>query len=563
MRTEDLSTIEPAEAVPDSSPPALGPARREVLIAAFVAVLISVVMNFGIVRHLTTKIPGTYDGLLAAWEMTWVGHASTHNPAQLWQSNAHYPNANGLAFHDALFGYGIPFGWMGTSPTAALIRFNLLFLFAYAMAFFGAWFLARELGIGALPAAIAGAAFAFAPWRLSQPDHLHVLSSGGIPLSIALMLRGYRRRSIRTVIGGWLVATWQLSLGFTTGLMLAYLLGGLAVLAAVWWAVTRVRIDRRMVLTTVAGVAVFAGWAAYQAAPYLWVARTHPEAVHSIGAVTKLSPTPAGYLTVPPGNFVWGRRAAPAARREGLLWPSEQELFPGALALTFGAMGLFAGILRPWRRVVLILAIGLTVLLSMGFRSPVLSGVYKFWYDHAPGWKGIRTPGRLTTITTLALGILAAAGVHWLVTQVKRRTLAAAVSIVIVGGVLLEGAGTLRLYTPPARTAAQPGLPGPQMHLPSDPDHDMHYMFWSVGDFPKIVNGHAIFIPRAQSELRRDIVEFPDARSVQLLRNLGVRTVVWHRAFAPGTPWGISDAKPIEGLGITRRNAGDIVIFIL
>src|SRR5438046_1471095 len=81
-----------------------------------------------------------------------------------------------------------------------------------------------------------GAAFAYAPWRLEQDGHLHVLSSGGIPLALFLLVRGYRRGRSRLVVAGWLVAAWQLSLGFSLGLPLAYLLLILGVIAlAVGW----------------------------------------------------------------------------------------------------------------------------------------------------------------------------------------------------------------------------------------------------------------------------------------------------------------------------------------
>ncbi len=59
-----------------------------------------------------------------------------------------------------------------------------------------------ELGAGWLGAAVAGAAFAYAPWKLTQNGHLHVLSSGGIPLALFLLVRGYRRRSRWTVARG-------------------------------------------------------------------------------------------------------------------------------------------------------------------------------------------------------------------------------------------------------------------------------------------------------------------------------------------------------------------------
>ena len=56
--------------------------------------------------------------------------------------------------------------------------------FAYALCFAGAWLLARELGAGRAGAAVAGAAFAYAPWRLEQEGHLHIISSGGIALAL-------------------------------------------------------------------------------------------------------------------------------------------------------------------------------------------------------------------------------------------------------------------------------------------------------------------------------------------------------------------------------------------
>ncbi len=100
-------------------------------------------------------------------------------------------------------------------------------MFAYALAFVGVYLLARELGAGPPGAVVARTAFAYAPWRLSHLGHLHVLSSGGLPFALFLLLRGYRSRSPQLVVGGWLSATWQLSLGFTLGLQVGYLLAAL------------------------------------------------------------------------------------------------------------------------------------------------------------------------------------------------------------------------------------------------------------------------------------------------------------------------------------------------
>ena len=70
---------------------------------------------------------------------------SLHQPLHFFQANQFWPLHDTLAFSDALIGYA-PAGLIGSGPHAAVVRYDLLFLFAYALAFFGAYLLARELG---------------------------------------------------------------------------------------------------------------------------------------------------------------------------------------------------------------------------------------------------------------------------------------------------------------------------------------------------------------------------------------------------------------------------------
>ena len=60
-----------------------------------------------------------------------------------------------------------------------------------------------------------------------------MISSGGLPLALFLLLRGYRRGSRGLVLAGWLVSAWQISLGFTLGMQYAYLLARAAPLIVV------------------------------------------------------------------------------------------------------------------------------------------------------------------------------------------------------------------------------------------------------------------------------------------------------------------------------------------
>src|SRR5262249_50105278 len=138
---------------------------------------------------------------------------------QLWNANAFYPDSYSFAFSDTLLGY-LPASLIGAGPTAALVRYNIMFILLHALAFFGAYALVRQLGGARIAGAVAGAAFAYTPWRWGQAGHMHVLSVGGIALSLAMLARGHgfslvtdevrRRRRPGWAIAGWLTATWQL-----------------------------------------------------------------------------------------------------------------------------------------------------------------------------------------------------------------------------------------------------------------------------------------------------------------------------------------------------------------
>ncbi len=213
--------------------PTLG--RREIAVVVLAGVLAAILTSWPLVLHMSSRIaPDLGDPIRTAWEIAWVGHAMLHSPLHLFDSNAFYPHPLSLAFSDSLLGYG-PAAFFGSGTVAALVRYNLLFLGAWSLCLVGAYLLARELGLGRLGAAAAGLAFAYAPYRVTEAGHLHVISSGGFVLALFLLLRGYRRDSRKLVLAGWLLSAWQVSLGFTLGLQYCYLLLALAALTLIFW----------------------------------------------------------------------------------------------------------------------------------------------------------------------------------------------------------------------------------------------------------------------------------------------------------------------------------------
>ncbi len=551
---------------------------REVALAALSGVVLAVVLFWPLAANLGTDIPlDLGDPLPQSWQVAWDGHALKTQPLEFFQSNQFWPLRDSLAFSDALIGY-TPAGLIGSGPHAAVVRYDLLFLLAFALAFCGAYLLARELGAPPWAAAVAGGAFACAPWRLEQGGHLHVLSSGGIPLALFLLLRGWRRERPRMIVGGFAVAAWQMSLGFSLGLQLGYLLLVLSGLAALWWwRAGRPAIPRRLIVATVIGGLLLAGVSLALARPYMRVLDAHPEAKRSAVTVARYSGPLQMFAAAPETSLVWGR--ATSSVRDSLDAVPEQTLFPGLAILLLAIAGL------GWRGYPRALRIGLgtgvlvLAVLSLGFQEHGAGRFlpYRLLYEALPGWQGVRVPGRLHTLTTLALALLAAGGAARAAAAIGARRGARGAAIVAVAlalVVLVEGSGfgidrggeALAGYPHPrvpAAPAGLAGLPAPLLQLPADRPDNRRYLLWSTDGFPHMLNGRTSFDPTFFKDVLRDVACFPDRPSVARLRAIGVRTVVVHTDLPNSAPAACASSAPPEQLGLRRTQRGPLVIYRL
>jgi hypothetical protein len=586
--------------------------RRELLWVVAAGVLLALITSWPLVLHLPSRIaPDLGDPVRTAWEVAWVGHAMLHSPLHLFDANAFYPHPNSLAFSDSLLGYG-PAGFFGSGTVAALVRYNLLFLFAWSLCFIGAYLLARELGLGRLGGAAAGAAFAYAPYRVTEAGHLHVISSGGMALGLFLLLRGYRRSSPWLVLAGWLVSAWQISLGFTLGLQYAYLLAVLAALLLVqWWrghgldrrgaprpsapsmdgpagraqpaprpAGRGALLPRRLLAVTCIGIAALGLVTIYQARPYLKVSHDYPTAKRTIKEVKNYSAGPAALLAASSENRVWS--GATSGMRAKVHSKNESVLFPGGLILLLALLGLVGVRGSPYApRLRLGLAIGILTcsILALGFGLTGAGYPYRLVYDFAPGWNGVRVPGRVFTMATLFYALLAGAGVQLLVRRLapwaarqSLPSLPALAGFALLIGIVGEGAGHLAHPVVPQPARAEVGLRGPLLDLPTDGPADRLWQYFSTDGFYKIPVGNSTFDFTAVDDLRGGMQGFPDRASIEKLRFYGVRTVVLHLRM-PRLPGIVGYAHPeppdaaaaaakaIAGLGVTRRRVGSLVIY--
>jgi hypothetical protein len=599
--------------------------RAEIVLVALAGLLLAILTSWPLVLHMGSRIaPDLGDPVRTAWQIAWVGHAMLHDPLHIFDSNAFYPRPLSLAFSDSLLGYG-PAAFFGSGTVAALVRYNLLFLWAWSFCFAGAYMLARELGLGRLGGAAAGLAFAYSPYRVTEAGHLHVISSGGLALGLFLLVRGYRRSSRGLVLAGWLLSAWQISLGFTLGLQYSYLLVVLALVVLVYWwrgrlspgpawpsAPERPRgplVPRKLLAVTLIGIAAVGAVTVYEARPYLRVAALYPTAKRTLNEVETYSAGPAALLGASSENRVWG--SLTVGMRAKVNSKNESVFFPGGLILLLALIGLAAGAYTRRLRIGLLVGILTCSILALGLGLTGAGYPYRLLYDYAPGWDGVRVPGRIFTLATLCYALLAGAGAQLLVQRVGRwadrrrpdaapalrahapasrlrapasrprpRALAlpalglpALAGAVLLIGILGEGAGHMGHPVVPQPARAEIGLPGPILDLPTDGALDRIWQYFSTDGFPKIANGESTFDIPAEDDLRGGMAGFPDRASVEKLRYYGIRTVVLHTVLPKGLPpeqgWVFPEPddpaanarKPIAGLGIARRQVGSIVIY--
>lgn len=581
---------------PTPVPTRIGRATRSVgrflthewMLAALGSLALAVAMTWPTLRYPRYTLPQDYwDPSLQAWQMAWSGHALLTDPGRLLHANAFFPERWSFVFSDTLLGYA-PAGMIGTGPEAALLRYNIMFVLAHALATFGAYVLARQLGSGRIGAAVAGVTYTYAPWLLAQAGHLNVISNGGIPLALAMLARGHgwslrhgyrpEKRRVGWVYAGWLVAAWQLSLGFGIGLPFAYVLAGTGLAATVTWFLRRwvvrpVRrpFGRRLFAANVVGGLIFAAVGALLALPYFTVVELHPQAERTVADLAWFSPPATGFLTAPAESRIWGDLHEGA--RSTLPWQPEMTLLPGYVLYALALGGLFFSVWRVRHRLLLLAGVVVSMVLAMG--TELFDGRYTYvpLFEYLPGWNGLRTPGRLMLWTTLLLGLLAAGAVSAFAGRVRKISAARIPSwpnpwlrlATLLPLLLVTAEGLNRTPHPvvPVQPAAMRTVDGPLLVLPSDPNRDQPVMLWSTTHFQDLVNGGSGFTPALVEEVRQATITFPDQASVDYLRTLGVRNVLIPRDQVAGTPWEFTIDAPVDALGITREEIGDVVVYRL
>ena len=314
--------------------------------SACVYVVLTAILGRDVLAHVGTAIANdTGDPLLTAAILQWnAQHVPWTDP--WWQFPIYHPTRDTLVFSEHLLGLSViaaPIAWLTGNPLAA---YNLTALLTFPLCGMAMFALVYSLTRSVSGAFLAGLAYAFAPYRISNLPHIQMLASFWAPLALVGLhrfidspsagppARSSSSRGSGSAAGGlaqrwrWLAlfgACWALQAAANW-----YTLVLFSVFVALWilWFVI---VPRRW--RTLAMIAAAAALAALPLAPIVYKYLT-VHAFHgferSIEEMRAYSADVAAVLCAPPGLTFWGWVRV-ACRAEG-------ELFPGvALFALFAA----------------------------------------------------------------------------------------------------------------------------------------------------------------------------------------------------------------------------------
>jgi hypothetical protein len=501
----------------DMRPRALTEATLVTLAAVTLTIALTYPVAFGL-NHLGRI--NTDDGRWSIWVVSWVAHALTTRPLSLYHANIFYPHRYALAFSEANIGagaLGVPIWLLTGNPFST---HNAVLLFTFVLSFVSTYYLVRYLTRDRAAAAVCGVLFAFCPFVYARTAHVQLLFIGTLPMC---MLAFHRlvdappsvSRAVQLGVALWATALSCAYYGIFAGLMVG--LGSVIVAAsrrrwrsAPYWASV--------------GLAAFVsiGLTFPFFLPYVYVQQEMGFA-RTLDDARPYSANLAAWVT----SSAW-------AHRWWLDWITPTEvLFPGFLTLALAAGG--AVWLARHGRETLALYGSIAVIAFWSSFGPD-AGLYRVFYATIPIFSFLRAPGRMGIMVTLALVVLAAPAIAWIVRRgTHQLAIAAALGVLAIAELAPVPLGQFRevepvspvyrlLATLPRGAVAE----FPYWYQrPNFPRH-AYYMLRSTAHWQPLVNGYSDHIP---DDFRQTVIQlssFPSRESFFILGQRGARYVVFH-----------------------------------
>ncbi len=537
--------------------------RNPLLLTPLFFALLTLILTYPLALHLTTYVADTGDPLLNTWALRW-GQQAWLRPwfsiSDLFDANAFYPYRHSLGFSEHLLLYAaltLPLQALDLGPVFA---HNAAIIFSLAAAGWGMALLVTHWTGSRWAGLIAGIIFAFVPARLNHWAHLHQLSIQWLPLIILTLDRWLTRGQRGDLVLFAIFLNLQL-LSTVNYIPQTIILVGLFLLFG--WLRSPARFFSKEAaaggLVTLS-VTVLLNW---PIAKIYFDLSELQGFDRSLGDARIYGAALIDYLTPPPENILYGgwltARLVDPARP---LVP----LFMGIVTLILVIVGGLSirsksnGHRLSGRRLIiafLLLLTLLVVMLSFGTNelalgrelAPVTQKMlpYRWLFEYVPGFSGLRIPARMAILAFFGLAGLAGFGVAHCIQRFHLPAAAAAVValLIVVEYLAVPLAGT--------HVPIHHNIPLVYQYLAAGPDkktvielpydlaeggaNELPRLYYSSYGWYDLINGASGFNPGGLQDLSRQLRQFPDANSFDILGQMGVTHLVLHAAEFGPVPW--------------------------
>jgi len=494
-------------------------AWREIAVVVLVSAAAAVALTFPLAARLGRIARDDADGRFSIWNVAWVAHALTTDPAHVFDANIFYPHTGTLAYSENNLGAGvlaIPVYVLTKNPYAA---HNAVVLLAFVLAASGMYYLVRYLVGDRRAASVSAIGFAFCPYVFAHMAHIQLLMTAGLPFSMLAFHRlADRPSALRGVALGAIMAAQALSCGYYgvfVVLMVAYASVVTAAARGIWT-------DRRYLSALAVAALVSVAIVAPAFMPYLALEKVGFN--RDLASARFYAPNLSAYLASSSYAHAWMLDIIPRWRNE--------VAFPGFVLTVFGVAGVWVA--RSTRRSELIAIYGgLTVLAFWASFGPT-AGLYTVLYDTVPGFGLLRAPGRFCVVVALGLAVFAGVAVARLLERVPRAT-AIGCGLALLTAMELkvplnlpEAQPVERVYRVLATLPRGAVIEMPFFYPAVGLFQHTKYMVASTTHWMPLVNGYSDYIPPDFYDHVMTLAPFPSRDGFKVLEPGRVRYAVFH-----------------------------------
>jgi hypothetical protein len=498
----------------------------------------------------------TNDGRWSIWVVSWVAHALTTDPLNVYRANIFYPHQNALAFSEANLVEGALAAPVWLLTRNPYTTHNVLFIFSFVLSTAGGYYLVRYLSGDRRAAAVAGVLFAYCPFVFARTAHVQLLMIGFLPWCMLSFHRLVDRTTVpRAIELG--VMLW------ITGLACAYygiFAGGMVALGTTWLAVSRGRWRQpRFAIAMALAAAVCIGLTLPLFLPYLDLQQETGFA-RSLDDARRYSANAGAWLA----SSAWAHRwwlpyiGNDPATRLPAFEPFSEVLFPGITAIVVGIAGAWLGLRGARPRQIADRTDGdhltapidgaprsrfdrdivwfyiVTALIAFWTTLGPKAGLYTLLHNTVPVFSFLRAPARTGIVVSLCLVVLGSIVMtRWMrgrrAWMVFAALLAVAIADLAQAPLRMRDAQPLsHVYQTLALLPKAPVIELPYWYnRPEFPRH-AEYMLASTAHWHHLVNGYSDLIPQ---DFRRTVLplsSFPSTESFGILEDLGARYAIFH-----------------------------------